>query len=119
MQEHSKKMASIAIEALENKKAGDIKIIDIEEVSSLGDYFIIASGSNRNQLQAMSDEVEEKLGRAGFTVKNIEGYQNANWILLDFGDVILHLFDEENRIFFDLERIWRDGKQVAAEELNG
>ena len=61
--------------------------------------------------------VEEKLGRAGYLVKNVEGYENANWILMDFGDLIVHIFDRENRLFFDLERIWRDGKQIDAEEL--
>ena len=113
----SKQMANLAIEALEEKKANDIRVIDIETVSSLGDYFIIAGGSNRNQLQAMSDEVEEKLGRAGFSPKYVEGYQNANWILMDYGDVIIHLFDEENRVFYDLERIWRDGKLLDKDAL--
>lgn len=114
----SKEMAKLAIEALEEKKAGDIKIIDIEHISTLADYFIIASGTNRNQVQAMADEVEERLGKAGIEPKQVEGYQNANWILMDYGDIVLHLFDEENRLFYDLERIWRDGKVMAKEELN-
>lgn len=113
----AKKMAALAVEALENKKANDIRIIDIVEVSSIADYFIIASGTNRNQVQAMSDEVDEKLGRAGYMVKNTEGYLNANWILMDYGDVVIHMFDEENRLFYDLERIWRDGKEIDPSEL--
>ncbi len=113
----SKKMAKLAIEALENKKAEDIRIIDISGVSVLGDYFIIASGSNRNQLQTMCDEVEQILGKNGYPVKQIEGYDTANWILLDFGDIIVHVFDKENRLFYNLERIWRDGKDIQAEEL--
>ena len=113
----SKKMALLAVEALEDKKAEDITIIDISEVSVLADYFIIADGSNRNQVQAMADNVEEMLGKAGFEPKQIEGYQNANWILMDYGDVVLHLFDEENRLFYDLERIWRDGKLIGKEEI--
>lgn len=115
--EEIKKMAGLAIEALEDKKAEDIRVIDISEVSVLADYFLIASGKNRNQLQALADEMEEKLGRAGYPMKQSEGYDSANWILLDFGDIIIHLFDQENRLFYDLERIWRDGKQIDPESL--
>lgn len=113
----AKKMALMAVDALEEKKANDISIIDIEKISTLADYFIIASGTNKNQVQAMSDEVDEKLGRAGFEPKHIEGYNAANWILLDYGDIVIHLFDEENRLFYDLERIWRDGVKVEKESL--
>ncbi len=113
----AKKMALMAVDALEEKKANDISIIDIEKISTLADYFIIASGTNKNQVQAMSDEVDEKLGRAGFEPKHIEGYNGANWILLDYGDIVIHLFDEENRLFYDLERIWRDGVKVEKESL--
>lgn len=109
--------AKLAVQALEDKKALDIKVLNIEHVSSLADYFIIASGSNRNQVQAMSDNVEETLGRAGINAKSVEGYQSGNWILLDFGDVVVHLFDEENRLFYDLERIWRDGKMIDKSAL--
>ena len=115
--EEIKKMAGLAIEALEDKKAEDIRVIDISEVSVLADYFLIASGKNRNQLQALADEVEEKLGRAGYPMKQSEGYDSANWILLDFGDIIIHLFDQENRLFYDLERIWRDVKQIGPKSL--
>lgn len=115
--EEIKRMAGLAIEALEDKKAEDIRVIDISEVSVLADYFLIASGKNRNQLQALADEVEEKLGRAGYPMKQSEGYDSANWILLDFGDIIIHLFDQENRLFYDLERIWRDGKQIDPKSL--
>lgn len=114
----AKEMAALAVAALEDKKALDIKILDISDISTIADYFIIASGSNRNQVQAMADSVDETLGRAGHEVKNTEGYQNANWILMDFGDIIVHLFDEENRLFYDIERIWRDGKLVEKENLN-
>ena len=113
----SKEMAKLAIQALEDKKAEDIKVIDISEVSVIADYFIIANGTNRSQIQAMSDNVEEILGRAGYPLKQIEGYQNANWVLLDFNDVIIHIFDKENRLFYDLERIWRDGKLIETDSL--
>ena len=114
----SRELAKIAIEAMEDKKAIDIKIIDIEKISTLADYFIIASGSNRNQVQAMADKVDEKMSRAGYEPKNIEGYRNANWILMDYGDLVIHIFDEENRLFYDLERIWRDGNLVGKEALD-
>ena len=115
----SKEMAKLAIEALEDKKAEDIRLINISEISVLGDYFIIASGTNRSQIQALADNVQEKLGRAGVLTKTVEGYETANWILMDFGDIIVHVFDKENRLFYNLERIWRDGKEVTPEELNG
>ena len=113
----SKEMAKKAFEALEDKKAKDIRILDISAVSVLADYFLIASGSNRNQVQAMVDNVEEKLHEAGFDPRQVEGYQTANWVLLDYGDIIIHVFDEENRLFYDLERIWRDGSLIQAEDL--
>lgn len=115
----SKEIAKLAIAALEHKKAEDIKIIDISEVSVIADYFIIANGTNRSQIQALSDNVEEKLGKAGVPLRQIEGYDTANWVLLDFHDVIIHIFDKENRLFYDLERIWRDGKQIDTKSVCG
>ena len=112
-----KEMARLAYKAVDEKKAMDIKIIDIGEVSTIADYFIIASGGNQNQVQAMVDNVEEKLGRAGYEPKQIEGTRSSSWILMDYGDLIVHVFDEENRLFYDLERIWRDGHTITAEEL--
>ena len=113
----SREMAKLAVKALEDKKGEEIRIIDISKVSVLADYFIIANGSNTSQVQALSDNVAEMLGRAGVNTKQVEGYESANWILLDFGDVIVHVFDKENRLFYDLERIWRDGKLIDAESL--
>ena len=105
-----KMMAQIACKAIDDKKGQDIKVIDIHNVSVIADYFVIASGTNSKQVQAIVDNVEEQLGRAGFEAKQIEGNRNSSWILMDYGDVIVHVFDEENRLFYDLERIWRDGK---------
>ena len=105
-------MIKNAVEGLEDKKGEDIKIIDISEVSPIADYFILASGSNRSQIQAMADSVEEKLHKAGFHLKQTEGYDGANWILMDFTDIVVHIFDRESREFYDLERIWKDGKIV-------
>ena len=113
----SKELAKLACDALDDKRALEIKVINIENVSTLALYFIIASGTNHNQVQAMADNVDETLGRAGYEPKQIEGYQNANWILMDYRDIVIHIFDEENRLFYDLERIWRDGTVVEVEDL--
>ena len=105
-------MAKLACRALDEKKGKDIKVIDIHEVSVIADYFVIASASNQNQVQAMVDNVDETLGRAGFEAKQIEGTRNSSWVLM-----IVHVFDEENRLFYDLERIWRDGKVLDVNEF--
>ncbi|MCI8923719.1 MAG: ribosome silencing factor [Lachnospiraceae bacterium] len=112
-----KRMAGLAILALEEKKAEDIRAIDISRVSVIADYFIIANGTNTSQIQAMADEVEEQLYKAGYPLKQKEGYHNANWVLMDFGDIIVHIFDKENRLFYDLERIWKDGSMVEPKSL--
>ena len=108
--EQAKQMAKLAYKALDDKKGEDIKVIDISQISVLADYFIIANGTNANQVNALVDSVEEELSKAGYDVKQREGYGLGNWVLLDFGDIIMHVFDKENRLFYDLERIWRDGK---------
>ena len=115
--DQANKMAKLAVGALEDKKGEDIKIIDIHEISTLADYFLIASGTNTSQVQAMTDNVEEVLGRAGYECRQIEGYQSAGWILMDYGDIIVHVFNREDRLFYDLERIWRDGKIMEASEF--
>lgn len=113
----SKELTKLAVAALEDRKAEDVTVIDISEISPIADYFIIANGTNESQVRALVDNVEETLGKAGYEVKQREGYGLGNWVLLDFGDIIVHVFDRENRVFYDLERIWRDGKQVDPEEL--
>ena len=111
--EEAKNIAKI----LDKKKAIDIIGIETKELTVMSDYFIIANGTNRSQIQALADNVQEKLGKAGHICKQMEGYQTANWVLLGFGDVIVHIFDAKNRLLYDLERIWRDGVQIPAEEL--
>ena len=100
------------IDALEDKKGIDPKIIDISEISVIADYFIIVGGSNINQVQALADNVEEQLLKLDIHPKQIEGYNTGNWILLDYSDFIIHIFNQEDRLFYDLERIWKDGKVV-------
>ena len=115
--EQSKLMAKLAYKALDDKKGEDIKVIDISEISVLADYFIIANGSNDSQVRALVENVEDELSKEGFEVKQREGYGLGNWVLLDFGSIRVHVFDKENRLFYDLERIWRDGKAVDVENL--
>lgn len=115
--EQSKQMAKIAYEALDERKGEDIKVIDISSVSTIADYFIIANGTNDNQVRALVDNVEEQLAKAGYYAKQREGVGLGSWVLLDFGEIIVHVFDKENRLFYDLERIWRDGKVVDVEQL--
>ena len=115
--EQAKEMVKIAVKALEDKKAEDVKIIDIGGVSTIADYFIIANGNNQNQLQAMRDAVEENLYKAGYPVKQVEGNSNSSWILMDYTDIIVHVFSKEDRLFYDLERIWKDGKEISIDEL--
>jgi len=107
----------IAVAALEDRKAEDIKVIDIREISPIADYFIIANGTNQNQIQAMRDAADEALYKAGLPVKQVEGNSNSTWILMDYGDVIIHIFSKEDRLFYDLERVWRDGKEIDVKEL--
>lgn len=103
--------------ALDEKKAADIEIIDIRDISVIADYFIIAGGSNANQVKALVDNVELKLGMDGVSPGHTEGYQTANWVLMDYSDVIVHVFNNDDRRFYDLERIWRDGKFISLDEL--
>lgn len=98
--------------SLEDKKAEDITVIDIREISSIADYFIIANGNNPNQLTAMQDAVDEVMYTNGIHSKQVEGNNNSTWILMDYKDVIVHLFSKEDRLFYDLERIWKDGKII-------
>lgn len=100
------------VNALEDKKSEDIQLIDISEVSTIADYFVITNGSNMSQIQALADNVEEKLAMNGIYPKSVEGYNTANWILMDYNDILVHIFDKESRGFYDLERMWRDGKVV-------
>lgn len=110
-------MTKTAVAALEEKKGEDIRIIDIRDISPIADYFILANGGNRNQVQAMADEVEEQMQKMGHALKQVEGYSTANWILMDYSDIVVHIFDRESRSFYDLERIWRDGNHMDVDEL--
>ena len=109
--EESRKLAGIAVKALEDKLASDIKVIEIDAISPLADYFGIATGRNVNQTDAMVDGVEEAATKAGFEPDHIEGHHNANWTLLDYKGVIVHILDEDATAFYDLDRLWKDGTE--------
>lgn len=112
-----KEKIKMIYKVLDEKKAEDIKIIDISEISTIGDYFIIATGDNQRLVHSLCNEVEEVLGKNGTNPKNIEGYQHGNWVLMDYEDFVIHVFDKENRSFYNLERIWKDGKLIDPETL--
>lgn len=101
-----------ALRAASDKKALDIVVLDLREIASFTDYFIIASGTNVRQVQAVADEVVEKLKKQGARAARVEGYKTAEWVLVDYGDFILHVFEDKARKFYDLERLWRDAKRV-------
>ncbi|MBA2731605.1 MAG: ribosome silencing factor [Acidobacteria bacterium] len=102
-----------ALRAASDKKALDIVVLDLREIASFTDYFIIASGTNVRQVQAIADEVVEKLKKQGTRAARVEGYKTAEWVLVDYGDFILHVFEDKARQFYDLERLWRDAKRVS------
>ena len=113
----SAEYCKIAVKELEDKKAEDVKVIDIREISPIADFFIIADGMNQNQIQAMRDAVDEALYKADLKVRQVEGNQSSTWILMDYNDIIIHIFSKEDRLFYDLERIWKDGKEISVDEL--
>ena len=116
-EKNAKEMVKTAVAALQDKKGEDIRVIDITGVTVIADYFIIASGSNPNQVQALVDNVEEQMYKAGYDDPRVEGYNTASWVLLDYNDVIVHVFSQDDRLFYDLERIWRDGKEIDVDSL--
>lgn len=105
-------LVKIIKKALEEKKAEDITVLDIHKVSTIADYFVIANGTNQNQLTAMQDAVDEAMYKNKVDARQIEGNNKSTWILMDYQDIIVHLFSKEDRLFYDLERIWRDGEIV-------
>ena len=107
-----KDMALLAAKALDSKKAKEIKVIEIGDLTTLADYFVIAAGTSNTQISALSDVVEEYLKREGEMALRREGYRDGTWVLLDYGSIAVHIFSEEAREFYDLERLWRDGKEV-------
>ena len=100
-----------AINAAAEKKALDLTVLDLRGISSFTDFFVIATGANRRQVQAIADEVSDQLKRKGSPAARVEGYQNAEWVLIDYGDFVVHVFDDKARRFYDLERLWRESRR--------
>ena len=117
MADEPKRMAGLAYRALEEKKAEDIRVIGIGNGSVLAEYFVIANGNSPLQVEAMVDSVQEELAKEGFEPKRVEGVHSSGWVLMDYGDIVVHIFSKEDRLFYDLERIWRDGVFVDVKEL--
>ncbi len=105
-----------AVRAAESKKAADIRVLDLREVTSFTDYFVIMTGANSRQIQAISDEIALELKKQGASPISLEGYQNAEWVLADYGDFIVHVFSARAREYYDLERLWRQAKVVGIPE---
>ena len=103
--------------AISSKKGLNIKLIEIGDISSLADYMVIATGTSSTHVKAIADEVEYQLDEAGISVSHIEGYRSNSWILLDYVDVIVHIFSDEAREFYDLERLWQDGKEIDISDI--
>ena len=101
---------AMAVRAAQSKKASDIRVLDLREITSFADFFIICSGSNSRQIQAISDEIGLQLKQSGELPLGLEGYEHAEWILADYGDFVVHVFSEKARAYYDLERLWRQAK---------
>lgn len=107
--------AKMAVKALDSKKSLDIKVIKIQDISAIADYFVIATGTSSTHVKALADEVEAQLDEAGISVSHVEGYRSNSWILLDYVDVVVHVFSDEAREYYDLERLWQDGEIIDIE----
>ncbi|MGP1613070.1 MAG: ribosome silencing factor [Catonella sp.] len=107
----------IVCKSLDEHLANDIKVIDIAHLTTISEYFIIADAKNENQMKALQDAVEESLGKAGINPERIEGGRSEHWILMDFGEFVVHIFSKEDREFYNIERIWSDGKMLDTDML--
>ncbi len=112
-----REMLKIAVKAVDDKKASDIVALDISHIASFADYFLLCTGESSRQIQAIADEVERKLHEAGIRPAHVEGYRNAEWILMDYIDLVVHVFSKSARTFYDLERLWRDARRLDAQKL--
>ncbi len=114
----TREQAHLIAKALSSKKGLDIKVLEISDVSVLADYIVIATGTSSTHVKTLADEVEYQLDEAGFSVSHVEGHRGNGWILLDYIDIIVHVFDDDSRDYYDLERLWQDGKVIEFEDIN-
>lgn len=108
----NKELLEVVVKAADNKRAEDVVALDVQQVSLLADYFVIMEAGSQRQVKAIAENIEEQVEQAGFEVREIEGKNSSNWILLDLGDVIVHVFQKESREFYNLEKLWSDAPQV-------
>jgi ribosome-associated protein len=108
--EQPEPMWQAAARAADAKQAKDIRVLDLREVTAFADFFVVCTGTNSRQIQAIADEIESQLKKLGEHPANVEGYHNAEWVLMDYGDYLIHIFSEKARAYYDLERLWRDAK---------
>jgi ribosome-associated protein len=116
---NSLEAAQLCAEAADSKKAFDVRILDLRGLTSIADYFVICSGSNRTQVGAISDWVGRSLASAGIRPSHVEGGTEASWVLMDYGDVVVHIFDEQTRIYYSLEKLWGDAPRIPVSEHPG
>jgi ribosome-associated protein len=104
----------IVVNAADDKKASDLVILDISKITSFANHFMLCTGDSSRQMQAIADEIEKRLKAAGIRPSHVEGYRNSEWILMDYMDLVIHIFSKNARAFYDLERLWRDAKRMDA-----
>ena len=115
-EEKSREMVKACVEVMQEKKGEDIAVIDISEVSVIADYFVIVTAGSIRQIDALSDSIQDKMAECGYENRAVEGDPETGWVLLDYNDIIVHVFDREKRSFYDLEHIWSDGKKIEDPE---
>jgi ribosome-associated protein len=108
---------TLLVKALDDKKAIDIRVLKIDEVTSLTDYFIICNGTSSTHVRALADECEFVMDKAGMPVRHREGLDSGSWILLDYGDIIVHVYNKEARGYYNLEKVWKDGQEVPVDDM--
>lgn len=113
----SEKLMALIAQCADNKKAEDIKVLDIRDLTAMADYFVICHGNSNTQMRAIADEIEDKLKENGLFPGGREGMDSAYWILMDYSDVIVHIFNKESRDFYGIEHLWADAKTVNTDEL--
>lgn len=109
----------IIVRALDSKKAKDLKVIKIEDITSICDYFVIATGTSSTQVRALADEVDYQMGQSGVNPQRMEGSGKNSWILIDYSDVVVHVFDKDAREFYNLDKLWADGTEIDTENFLG
>ncbi len=115
---NGKELLQVAAKAADDKRAEEILVLDMKGISLISDYFIICHGNSDKQVQAIAREMKEKVEENGATVRRMEGFDEARWVLVDMGDVVAHIFHKDDRSYYKLERLWGDAPEVSLQELN-